>query len=80
MEKNSFPPQKKCVLTLKDHFQRQFYFPHFRGVGGGVKRVWKKSTLFIFLKASLIENSDYHTNKLSNVHALHCTIVLYIVP
>ena len=25
-------------------------------------------------------NTDYLTNKLQNVHALHCTIVLYIVP
>ena len=27
-----------------------------------------------------INNTDYLTNKLQNVHALHCTIVLYIVP
>ena len=26
------------------------------------------------------DNTDYQTNKLSNVHALHCTLVLYIVP
>ena len=26
-----------------------------------------------------INNTDYLTNKLQNVHALHCTIVLYIV-
>ena len=25
-------------------------------------------------------NTDYQTNKLQNVHALHCKIVLYIVP
>ena len=36
----------KCVLTPKDHFERHLYFPHFRG--GGVKKVWKISTLFIF--------------------------------
>ena len=43
----------KCVLTPKDHFERHLYFPHYRG---GVKKVWKISTLFIFffLKASLI--------------------------
>ena len=35
----------KCVLTPKDHFERHLYFPHFRG---GVREVWKKSTLFIF--------------------------------
>jgi len=27
-----------------------------------------------------INNTDYLTNKLQNVHALRCTIVLYIVP
>ena len=26
------------------------------------------------------DNTGYQTNKLYNVHALHCTIVLYIVP
>ena len=26
------------------------------------------------------DNTDYQTNKLQNVHALHCTLVLYIVP
>ena len=26
------------------------------------------------------DNTDYQTNKLQNVHALHCTIVLDIVP
>ena len=26
------------------------------------------------------DNTDYQTNKLSNIHALHCTLVLYIVP
>ena len=26
------------------------------------------------------DNTDYQTNKLSNVHALPCTLVLYIVP
>ena len=26
------------------------------------------------------DKTDYQTNKLQNVHALHCTIVLYIVP
>ena len=25
-------------------------------------------------------NTDYQTNKLQNLHALHSTIVLYIVP
>ena len=27
-----------------------------------------------------VDNTDYQTNKLQNVHALHCTLVLYIVP
>ena len=26
------------------------------------------------------DNRDYQTNKLYNVHALHCTLVLYILP
>jgi len=26
------------------------------------------------------DNTDYQTNKLQNVHALHCTLVLIIVP
>ena len=26
------------------------------------------------------DNTDYQTNKLQNVNALHCTLVLYIVP
>ena len=26
------------------------------------------------------DNTDYQTNKLSNVHALQCTITIYIVP
>ena len=26
------------------------------------------------------DNTDYQTNKLQNAHALHCTLVLYIVP
>ena len=26
------------------------------------------------------DNTDYQTNKLQYVHALHCIIVLYIVP
>ena len=26
------------------------------------------------------DNTDYKTSKLQNVHALHCTLVLYIVP
>ena len=26
------------------------------------------------------DNTNYQTNKLYNVHVLHCTIVLYIVP
>ena len=25
------------------------------------------------------DNTDYQTNKLYNVHALHCTIAMYIV-
>ena len=33
------------------------------------------------IKYSLgFDNTYYQTNKLSNIHALHCTIVLYIVP
>ena len=26
------------------------------------------------------DNTYYQTNKLQNVHALHCTLILYIVP
>ena len=26
------------------------------------------------------DNTDYRTNKLQNVHALHCTLVLIIIP
>ena len=26
------------------------------------------------------DNADFQTNKLKNIHALHCTIVLYILP
>ena len=26
------------------------------------------------------DNTDYQTNKPQNVHTLHCTLVLYIVP
>ena len=39
---NFFPP--KCVLTPKDHFQRHFYFPHFRGERSG--RCGKNPNLF----------------------------------
>ena len=41
------------------------------------------SLLFIEVKINFslgFDNTVYLTNKLQNVHALHCTIVLYIVP
>ena len=44
---------QKCVLTPKDHFERHFYFSHFRGEG--VER--SRNFLFCyFLKASLVCN------------------------
>ena len=52
----------------------------------GALRTWvdsRVSLLIIEVKINFslgFDNTDYHTNKLSNVHALHCTIVLYIVP
>ena len=52
----------------------------------GALRAWVDSlTLLLIIEVKInislgFDNTDYHTNKLSNVHALHCTIVLYIVP
>ena len=30
--------------------------------------------------SSGFDNTNYQTNKMHNVHALHCTLILYIVP
>ena len=43
----------------------------------------RTSLLIIEVKISFslgFDNTDYQINKLQNVHALHCTLVLYIVP
>ena len=50
---------------------------------GALRTLVDSRVYFIEVKINFslgFDNTDYQTYKLQNVHALHCTIVLYIVP
>ena len=51
----------------------------------GIKNLVNSRDLLLIIKVKInfslgFDNTDYQTNKTINVHALHCTTVLYTVP
>ena len=75
--------RKSSVLSPSDFFRKK----NLRKIFSiGALRTWVDSLVLLLIIEVKInfslgfDNTDYQTNKLQNVHALHCTIVLYIVP
>ena len=75
--------RKSSVLSPSDYFRKK----NLRKIFSiGAVRTWVDSLVLLLIIEVKInfslgfDNTDYQTNKLQNVHALHCTIVLYIVP